>query len=87
MDLFIRMQLKGIKIVLTSKSVIYHFGARGSHFSEDDFNKRSERQIKAEIENERKWLTKWNKYPEKDEVEFVKSEGMKIIESYEGKYR
>ena len=85
MDLFIRMQLKGIKIVLTSKSVIYHFGARGSHFSEDNFNKRSERQIKAETENTKKWLTKWNKYPEKDEVEFVKSEGMKVIESYEGK--
>ena len=87
MDLFIRMQLKGIKIVLTSKSVIYHFGARGSHFSEDDFNKRSERQIKAERENSRKWLTKWNKYPENDEVEFVKAEGMKIIESYEGKHK
>ena len=87
MDLFIRMQLKGIKIVLTSKSVIYHFGARGSHFSEDDFNKRSERQIKAERENSRNWLTKWNKYPENDEVEFVKAEGMKIIESYEGKHK
>ena len=87
MDLFIRMQLKGIKIVLTSKSVVYHFGARGSHFTEDDFNKRSERQIKAELENRKKWFTKWNKWPEYDEVEFVKSEEMKIIESYEGKYK
>ena len=87
MDLFIRMQLKKIKIVLTSKSVVYHFGARGSHFVEDDFNKRSERQIKAEKENQEKWLTKWNKWPEYDEVEFVKSEGMEIITSYEGKHK
>tara|TARA_Y100001963_G_C6718508_1_gene417953 strand:- start:234 stop:1088 length:855 start_codon:yes stop_codon:yes gene_type:complete len=79
MDLFIRMQLEGIKIVLTSKSLVYHFGARGSHFTEDDFNKRSQRQIEAEQNNQRKWITKWNKYPEFDEVEFVKAEGMKII--------
>jgi len=87
MDLFIRMQLKNIKIVLTSKSVVYHFGARGSHFSEDDFNKRSPRQIKAERENQSKWLTKWNKYPTFDNMEFVVSEGMVINNSYNGKHK
>jgi GT2 family glycosyltransferase len=87
MDLFIRMQLKNIKIILTSKSVVYHFGARGSHFSEDDFNKRSSRQIKAERENQVKWLTKWNKYPTFDNMEFVVSEGMVINNSYSGKYK
>tara|TARA_B100000287_G_C20599970_1_gene767633 strand:- start:486 stop:1358 length:873 start_codon:yes stop_codon:yes gene_type:complete len=86
-DLFLRMQLKEIKIVLTSKSVIYHFGARGSHFTNDDFTQSSERQRKAEKANTKKWLTKWNKYPEKDNVGFIKTEGMKIIESYEGKYK
>jgi GT2 family glycosyltransferase len=87
MDLFIRMQLKNIKIVLTTKSVIYHFGARGSHFTDDNFDKKSERQIKSEQDNARKWLTKWNKYPENDEVQFVKSSGMKILDSYQGHYK
>ena len=87
MDLFIRMQLKGIKIVLTSKSLVYHFGARGSHFIEDDFNKRSQRQIEAEQNNHRKWITKWNNYPQFDNFEFIKSDNMKIIESYGGKYK
>ena len=82
MDLFIRMQLEGIKIVLTSRSLVYHFGARGSHFSDDNFDSRSERQIKAERDNQKKWLTKWNKYPEFDEVEFVKSDGMFINKDY-----
>ena len=65
-----------------SRAMLYPVG-----FSEDDFNKRSERQIKAERENSRNWLTKWNKYPENDEEEVVKAEGMKIIESYEGKHK
>ena len=82
MDLFIRMQLEGIKIVLTSRSLVYHFGARGSHFSDDNFDSRSERQIKAERDNQKKWLTKWNKYPEFDQVEFVKSDGMFINKDY-----
>jgi GT2 family glycosyltransferase len=87
MDLFIRMQLKNIKIVLTSKSLVYHFGARGSHFINDDFDKRSQRQIEAEQNNQKKWITKWNKYPEFDELEFVKSNNMEIIKEYEGKHK
>ena len=87
MDLFIRMQLQNTKIVLTSKSLVYHFGARGSHFTDDDFNKRSKRQMEAEQNNQTKWITKWNKYPEFDNLEFVKSDNMKIIENYGGKHK
>ena len=43
--------------------------------------------MKAEMENQIKWLTKWNKYPTFDNVEFVVSEGMVINDSYDGKYK
>lgn len=79
-DLFIRMQLKGYKFILTSKSLIWHFGSRSGHFPDDDFSKTSERQIKREKENERKWITKWNKYPVDDENGFISPVGMKIID-------
>ena len=72
MDLFIRMQLEGYKFIMSSKSVVYHFSARGSHFKDDDITKKSERQIKAEQENVRKWISKWGEMPETDSETFVK---------------
>ncbi len=72
MDLFIRMQLEGYEFKMTSKSCVYHFSARGSHFKDDDITKKSERQIKAEKDNERKWLHKWGKFPDYDDQTFVK---------------
>ena len=87
MDLFIRMQLKDIKIVLTSKSLVYHFGARGSHFIEDDFNKRSQRQIEAERKNSQKWLTKWNQFPTFDQNGMIKKDNMSILDSYKEEYK
>ena len=50
MDLFCRMQLEGYEFKMITKSVLWLFGARGSHFrdeAKDDFNKKSERQQKA----------------------------------------
>jgi GT2 family glycosyltransferase len=79
MDLWIRAQLKGIEFKLTSKSLIWHFGSRGAIFSNDDFTKRSERQTKCENDNRIKWLTKWNKSPEFDNIGMVKVDEMKII--------
>jgi len=79
MDFLIRAQLKGIEFTLTSKSMIWHFGARSSHFPSDDFSKSSEKQIKYEQENKKKWLTKWNKFPIFDSIGFVSSNGMQII--------
>lgn len=72
MDLFIRMQLEDYKFIMSSKSIVYHFSARGSHFKDDDITKKSERQIKAEQANTKKWLSKWGKMPETDSNTFVK---------------
>lgn len=63
MDLFLRMLNEGYEFILTTKSLIWHFGARGSHRLEENNGKTSERQIKAETENQRKWLSKWGSFP------------------------
>tara|TARA_R110000868_G_scaffold345426_1_gene606547 strand:+ start:9702 stop:10598 length:897 start_codon:yes stop_codon:yes gene_type:complete len=75
MDLFIRMQLEGYTFKMTSKSVVYHFSARGSHFrdeAKDDFKSKSQRQQKAEHDNANKFIKKWGRLPESDENTFVK---------------
>lgn len=75
MDLFIRMQLEGYEFKMTSKSIVYHFSARGSHFrdeAKDKFNSKSQRQISAESRNVQKFINKWGKLPEHDEQTFVK---------------
>ena len=64
MDLFLRMLQNGFGFILTTKSLVYHFGARGSHRLEENNNKSSERQIKAERDNAQKWLKKWGSMPE-----------------------
>ena len=75
MDLFIRMQLEGYEFKMTSKSVVWHFSARGSHFrdeAKDDFNNKSKRQQIAEQINARKFAEKWGRLPDHDEQTFVK---------------
>lgn len=75
MDLFIRMQLEGYTFKMTSKSVVYHFSARGSHFrdeAKDTLNSKSERQQTAEQVNARKFYNKWGQMPESDHETFVK---------------
>lgn len=72
MDLFIRMQLEGYEFIMSSKSVVYHFSARGSHFKDDDITKTSQRQRDAEQNNVRKWVSKWGRMPETDLDTFVK---------------
>jgi len=71
MDLFLRMLNKGFKFVLPSTSLIWHFGARGSHRLEENEGQSSERQIKAEQDNETKWLKKWGRMPQYDEIGFI----------------
>jgi len=71
-DLFIRMQSEGYKFVLTSQSLVYHFAARGSHFPNDDFTRTSTRQIRAEMTNKERFIRKWGRMYELDEVGFVK---------------
>jgi GT2 family glycosyltransferase len=63
MDLFLRMIQAGYEFVLTSKSLIWHFGARGSHRLEENSGQTSQRQIEAETKNQQKWLTKWGRFP------------------------
>ena len=75
MDLFIRMQLEGYKFKMTSKSTVYHFSARGSHFrdeAKDNFNQKSQRQQTAEQINMQKFAKKWGRLPDHDEATFVK---------------
>ena len=63
MDLFLRMLQNGVRFILPSKSLVWHFGARGSHRLEENDGQSSERQRKAEHENAKKWLGKWGKMP------------------------
>jgi len=75
MDLFIRMQLEGYTFKMTSKSILWHFSARGSHFrdeAKDNFQSKSERQQVAEYNNAHKFIQKWGRLPESDEQTFVK---------------
>lgn len=75
MDLFIRMQLEGYTFKMTSKSILWHFSARGSHFrdeAKDNFQSKSERQQIAEYTNAHKFIDKWGRLPESDEQTFVK---------------
>lgn len=75
MDLFIRMQLEGFTFKMSSKSTVWHFSARGSHFrdeAKDNFQSKSKRQQKAESDNSLKFYHKWGQMPESDDQTFVK---------------
>jgi len=72
MDLFLRMLNKNYKFVLTSKSLVWHFGARGSHRLEENNNQSSQRQREAEQKNIKKWLGKWKSLPIFDEYGMIK---------------
>lgn len=75
MDLFIRMQLEGYVFQMTSKSVVWHFSARGSHFrdeAKDNFKMKSKRQQTSEQVNMEKFIKKWGRLPDHDASTFVK---------------
>lgn len=72
MDLFLRMLNEDYNFVLTSKSVVWHFGARGSHRLEENDGKSSDRQRQAEAINAQKWFNKWGRMPEFDEYGMIK---------------
>ena len=71
MDLFLRFRNMGYKYITTSKSVIWHFGARGSHRLEENDGKSSQRQVESERKNIKKWFDKWGKAPEFDEYGMI----------------
>lgn len=62
-DLFLRMIYADFKFTLTSKSIVYHFGARGSHRLEENDGKTSKRQIDSEKLNVIKFIQKWGGLP------------------------
>jgi GT2 family glycosyltransferase len=70
-DLFLRMTQAGYKFVLTSKSLVWHFGARGSHRLEENDNQSSLRQQEAEAKNKLKWLDKWQGVPVFNEYRMI----------------
>jgi GT2 family glycosyltransferase len=72
MDLFLRMLMGGVRFVLPSKSLVWHFGARGSHRLEENGGRSSQRQIESEKKNIQKWLEKWGNLPTFDEFGMIK---------------
>ena len=72
MDLFVRMLQHGVKFVLPFSSIVWHFGARGSHRLEENDGQSSQRQKESERKNIQKWLEKWKKLPTFDEYGMIK---------------
>jgi GT2 family glycosyltransferase len=71
MDLFLRMRHQGYKFVLTSKSVVYHFGSRSfnGHFANDNVEQRSPRQMYYETRNANRFYEKWGGSLVRDEYD------------------
>ncbi len=61
-----------VRFILPASSIVWHFGARGSHRLEENNGQSSERQRKAEAENSRKWFSKWGRMPQFDEYGMIK---------------
>jgi GT2 family glycosyltransferase len=72
MDLFLRMLQHGVRFVLPFSSIVWHFGARGSHRLEENQGQSSQRQTEAEQRNAIKWLEKWKKMPIFDQYGMIK---------------
>ena len=72
MDLFLRMLQHGVRFVLPLSSIVWHFGARGSHRLEENEGQSSQRQKEAEQTNMVKWLDKWKKMPTFDQYGMIK---------------
>jgi len=71
MDLFLRMLQQGFEFILTTNSVIWHFGARGSHRLEENDGKSSQRQQEAEQTNINNWISKWGSLPTFNDVGMI----------------
>ena len=70
-DLFLRMLNEGGKFLMPTKSIVWHFGARGSHRLEENNNQSSDRQKKAEQANAQKFYNKWGGLPKKDQYGMI----------------
>lgn len=72
LDLFLRMLHHGVRFVLPASSVVWHFGARGSHRLEENDGVSSQRQRESEQRNIQKWLDKWKRFPIFDTYGMIK---------------
>lgn len=72
MDLFLRMLQHGVRFILPFSSIVWHFGARGSHRLEENEGQSSQRQKEAEQKNVHKWMEKWKQMPIFDEYGMIK---------------
>lgn len=70
-DLFLRMLNEGGRFIMPTKSIVWHFGARGSHRLEENNNQSSERQRRAEQINAQKFYNKWGGLPKKDQYGMI----------------
>ena len=70
-DLFWRMLKEGGKFLMPTKSIVWHFGARGSHRLEENNNQTSDRQKKAEQANAQKFYNKWKGLPKFDQYGMI----------------
>lgn len=71
-DLFLRMLQDGVRFVMPTTSVVYHFGARGSHRLEENNGQSSQRQRESEAKNARKFFEKWGGMPIFDQYGMIK---------------
>ena len=72
-DQSVRMQLEGYDFVVTSKALVWHFGARSSHFlgQHDKLLGTSDRQRITESRNYHRWLKIWGESPKFDSLGFI----------------
>lgn len=68
------MQLSGYEFVVTNKAMVWHFGARSSHFlgQQDKLVGTSTRQKECEARNIKKWVELWGEHPSFDEFGFIR---------------
>jgi len=71
MDLFLRMRNEGVKFVMPTKSVLWHFGARGSHRLEENGGKSSKRVLESEQRGAVKFYQKWGGMPDYDQYGMI----------------
>lgn len=70
-DLFLRMLQNGFRFVLPSTSLVYHFGARSSHFPGDDFSRKTSRSMELEPLGAMKFQQKWGGLPVFDDYGMI----------------
>jgi GT2 family glycosyltransferase len=70
-DLFLRMLQNGFRFILPSTSLVYHFGARSSHFPGDDFTRKTSRSMELEPLGAQKFRQKWGGLPVFDDYGMI----------------